>query len=54
MNPIYLAAGTAIGTAVGVATNNIGLWLAVGVAIGAAMAVSFKRTDSADKDEDES
>jgi hypothetical protein len=54
MNPIYLAAGTAIGTAVGVETNNIGLWLAVGVAIGAAMAVSFKRTDSADKDEDES
>lgn len=31
------ALGIAIGTAIGIATHNVGLWLAIGVAIGAAL-----------------
>ncbi len=33
----WLAVGIAIGTALGVALDNLGLWLAVGVAVGAAL-----------------
>jgi len=32
-----LAIGVGVGTAIGVATDNLGLWLALGVAIGAAL-----------------
>ena len=35
-----LAIGVGVGTAVGVATDNLGLWLALGVAIGAALGVA--------------
>lgn len=38
-----LAIGVGVGTAIGVATDNLGLWLALGVAIGAAIGVAQKK-----------
>jgi len=38
-----LAIGVGVGTAIGVATDNLGLWLALGVAIGAAIGVVQKK-----------
>ena len=43
----WLAIGISIGTALGVAFDNIGLWLALGVAIGAVGGfANSKRNDS--------
>ena len=39
--PIGIALGVSIGTAVGVSTSNIGLWLPIGVAIGASLGVGL-------------
>jgi len=36
-----LAIGAGIGTAVGVASDNIGLWLPVGIAVGLALGVAM-------------
>jgi len=36
-----LAAGIAIGMAIGTATDNIGVWLAIGVAVGMGMTTAF-------------
>ncbi len=46
-----MALGIGIGTAVGVATNNLGLWLAVGVAIGAGVGNSLSKKDTNNNDE---
>jgi hypothetical protein len=48
---IWLPTGVAIGTAIGVATDDLGTWIAVGVALGAALgcvgtAVRAKREKS--------
>ncbi len=44
--------GIGIGTAVGVATDNLGLWIAVGVAIGAGVGTNFmQRGNKKDKDD---
>ena len=41
-----IAMGLLLGTAIGVATNNIGLWLALGIVFGAAWeAKQRKKTD---------
>jgi len=40
---VFLPIGIAIGTAVGVATANLALWLSIGVAVGAALTVSARR-----------
>ena len=39
----FLAIGVGVGTAVGVATDNLGLWLVLGVAIGAALGMTQKK-----------
>lgn len=36
----YIAIGLILGTAIGVATNNIGLWIAIGLVLGTAVGVS--------------
>lgn len=38
---IWIAIGVGIGSAAGVATNNIGLWIGVGVALGAGIGATL-------------
>jgi len=48
----FIAIGIGVGVAIGVATNNLAVWLPVGVAIGAAMmTVARRKNDSADSDD---
>ena len=49
-----IGSGMAIGTAIGVATDNIGLWLPVGIAIGAGVGNSLMKKASKKDDEDTS
>ncbi len=45
----YLAIGIAIGTAIGVANDNLGLWLPIGIAIGAGLAYSRQKKEEKDE-----
>jgi hypothetical protein len=49
---IGLSIGVVAGTAVGLATHNLGLWIGLGVSIGAAVAFVFmsQRRKKGDKD----
>lgn len=38
----FIALGVAVGVALGVVTDNLGLWLAIGVAVGIALAQKEK------------
>ncbi|MEM7086935.1 MAG: hypothetical protein AAF489_12175 [Bacteroidota bacterium] len=38
---VAIALGAGIGTAIGVATDNLGLWIALGVAIGAGIGTTL-------------
>ena len=49
-----IGSGMVIGTAIGVATDNIGLWLPVGIAIGAGVGNSLMKKASKKDDEDTS
>lgn len=42
----YIAAGLAIGTAIGIAMDNLGLWISLGTAIGAAMEYARKNNST--------
>ena len=42
--PMGIALGISIGTAIGVLTDNIGLWLSLGVAIGCGISLNGKST----------
>ena len=44
----YIAIGIALGTAVGVATDNLGAWLAIGIALGVAMAARAGKSEGED------
>ena len=45
-----IAYGVAIGTAIGVGTDNLGLWISLGIAIGAGIGFTFMQKDeNADK-----
>ena len=46
--PIGMCLGISIGSAIGAATNNIGLWLPVGLCIGIGLGAAF--SDNKDKD----
>ena len=47
---IGIALGVGLGTAVGVITDNLGLWLSVGVAIGAGIGSSMMQNAGEDND----
>ena len=54
--PIGMCLGISIGTAIGAATNNMGMWMCYGVAIGVgigAMIDNANRKKSADKPTDD-
>lgn len=48
---VWLALGAGIGSAIGVATENIGVWLALGAGIGVAIGAAMSMVKS-DKDEE--
>ena len=43
--------GITIGTAIGVATDNVGLWLSLGIAIGAGVGTTLMQKNKKDKEE---
>lgn len=43
-----IAIGIGVGTAIGVATDNLGLWISIGVAIGAAVGTTFTKGNNKD------
>lgn len=45
--PIGMGMGVAIGTSVGVATDNIALWLPIGIAIGSGLGVALMGASNA-------
>ena len=47
---IGIALGVGLGTAVGIITDNIGLWLSLGVAIGAGVGTSMMQNESKDNE----
>lgn len=48
---VYMAVGIAVGTAIGMVTDNIGLWLALGIAVGAGLSVPRgKKNKSSESD----
>ena len=46
----YIGLGLIFGVAVGVAQNNVGLWIAVGLAIGVGVYTTAKKKDETDED----
>ncbi len=48
--PIGMCLGISIGTAVGAATNNMGLWLPIGLCIGVSLGVVFSNENDEDDD----
>ena len=48
-----LAIGVSIGTAIGVSTNNIGLWLPIGMCIGLALGTAFSSDEEFKSDKNE-
>ena len=48
--PIGMCLGISIGSAIGVATNNLGLWLPIGLCIGMSLGVALSNNkDDSDK-----
>jgi hypothetical protein len=47
--PIGMCLGISIGTAIGAATNNIGLWLPMGLGIGLCFGVAFSSGEDENK-----
>ena len=43
--PIGMCLGISIGTAIGAATNNIGLWISIGLCLGVSLGVAFSNTE---------
>ena len=48
--PIGMCLGISIGTAIGAATQNMGLWMPLGVSLGLCWGLLFSRKDDGDEE----